>query len=284
MSQCKQAPSAAHGTTRMNAIDTATLVLSTLFGLLSLLLCICVALEAGADWREQQRGQDGRIVTRVQAVFQLPLAIQSLVHLLTIFLSPFDPSVYFGTKSTCQLQGFLTQVGMQGGVAVDSFLSLVYLLMIKTNWQEQQLARLEKWIYILIGPCVIGPAVYLWRNQSFQANASVCWIVDCYNNPICEHDNAGAMLLRSASGVAALFHLLFSLYAMSRIYSAFSTSTNPTASNMARKGLCYAASVMVINIPYLLATGLRRVHQSRSLQILCATTIALGGFSTGWSS
>jgi len=104
------------------AIELSTLITPSTFGLISFLSCICVALEAWADWRAQ--GSDSRIVTRIQVVLQVPLALFSLSFMSSIFLANYDPSVYFGNDSTCQVNGFLLHVGSLGAICVDmSFFS-----------------------------------------------------------------------------------------------------------------------------------------------------------------
>jgi len=46
---------------------------------------------------------------------------------------------------------------------------------------------------------------------------------------------------------------------------------------MARRGLCYAGSVVILQLPYLVAAAVRIVYDSELLQGLCASTIALAG-------
>jgi len=72
------------------------------------------------------------------------------MFVLSMPLSNYESPMHFGNDTTCQLQGFLVQFGLQSSVGVDSVLSLTYLLMIRAQWKEEQLRKLEKWIHIVV--------------------------------------------------------------------------------------------------------------------------------------
>jgi len=220
------------------------------------------------------------MVTRIQMVFQLPLATTALMFLLSIILSNHNPSNNVGNEQTCQLQGFLVQFGLQGGVCCDVWLSLTYLLMIKFQWQDKQVQKLEKWVHLISWPLVIGPAIYLLKTRSFQSNPTVCWIKECDKfDPICAQENATALYIRAASSIVAFFHLFFSCYVVVVVYKfAQKAGHSQSAYMMARRGLFYAGTIVILQVPYFIATCLQIIYDARSLQSLCASTFALGGF------
>jgi len=69
----------------MSFIRSCVIVATHLFGALSFLSCICVALEAWADWRANK--EQIKTVARIQLAFQLPLGILSLLFALSFLLT-----------------------------------------------------------------------------------------------------------------------------------------------------------------------------------------------------
>jgi len=193
-------------------MDVATLCLSSIFGTLSFLSCMCVALEAAADWREQ--GNNSKSVTRTQLFLQIPFSLVGLMFGLSILLSNYHSSVCVGNGNTCQLQGSLLYVGLLCGIGLDLLNSLTYLLMIKCQWTEKQFRKLGKWIHLCLWPPVLASAVYLFQRRAFQANASLCWILECDRYDVdCQQENQIIVLIRAACTIFGLFHLLFCSYA-----------------------------------------------------------------------
>jgi len=77
-------------------LERAALNLTQIFGCVSFISCLCVALEAWGDWRTQK--QDTKIVTRIQFYLQIPLATFSLMYALSSVLMK---APYFrGTHAT----------------------------------------------------------------------------------------------------------------------------------------------------------------------------------------
>jgi len=120
---------------------------------------------------------------------------------ISIFLSNYDLSVYFGNESTCQMQGLL-----------------------------------ERWFHLVLWPLAIGSGVYLLRSRSFKASSMNCWVRECHD-PICALENQGALYIVSASHILGLFHLLFSCYVMFAVYE-FARERSGDGYIIARRG-CY---------------------------------------------
>jgi len=96
------------------------------------------------------------IVTRLQAMLQLPLGYFSLIYSLSsIFMDEQsgNNATWFVSKPRYRLhltattvkQGFGIQFGVAGSMMTDLTLSLYYLLMIKCAWKEAELKALERW-------------------------------------------------------------------------------------------------------------------------------------------
>jgi len=262
--------------TDLNTMDKASLYLSSGFGLLSLLSSICVALEAAADWRE--RGKDTKIFTRIQLVLQLPLSCIGLMYLLTMFMSNYHPSLYFGNDVTCQTQGFLLFVGFEMAILLDLFLSITYMLMIKCQWQEDQFRRIEKWVHVVSWPIVIGSGLYVLHQRGIAPTSSICWLKNCEKiDPVCQQENQKVLLIKSFVDITALFHLGFSIYIMTTVYKFTQQATSQIGSVVAQRGFCYPGTIVVIQVPYLITAAFKCIHSSASLITLSASTLALGG-------
>jgi len=61
-----------------------------------------------------------------------------------------DVSEFYGTPTTCQLQGFGFQLGIVGTMAMDLALSLCYLLMVDLSWREEHLRDIERWLHLIM--------------------------------------------------------------------------------------------------------------------------------------
>jgi len=261
----------------LNAMDISALYLSSGFGLLSFLSSICVALEAAADWRE--KGKDTKIVTRIQLVLQLPMGWVNLMFALTMFMSNYHPSLYFGNDATCQMQGFLIFVGFQLVIIFDLFLSTTYMLMIKCQWQEEQFRKIEKWVHIVSWPIVVGLGIFVHRQRGIEPTASICWLKHCEtHDPICQQENQSIVLINAFVNISALFHVGFSVYIMATVYNFTRQNSSALGNAVVRRGFCYPGTIVVLQCPYLITVVIKSFYYSRSLEVLAASTVPLGGF------
>jgi len=257
----------------LHPLDLAALIASSTLGLISFLSCICVELEALADWRD--RGKDSKMVTRTQVVLQFPMALLSLMLVVSIFMSNYDAPMFMGNDSTCQLDGFLIHIGLWGAVSIDAVLSLSYLLMIKCEWKEEQLRRLEMWPHFVIWPLVLGSGIYLLLTRSFEPSPMGCWILEC-DNPVCEHEKYGAMLTKSMTHIMGIAYLVFSVYVMCAV-SKFARQTNQAGYVLARRGLCFAGGIVVLQMPNVITLILSFVFNMEPIRNLSTSTFGLAG-------
>jgi len=99
----------------------------------------------------------------------------------------------------------------------------------------------------MLWPLTLGPAIYLWANQSFFPTVLACWISMCADDPQCQMEHGVAILFRRLFQVMCLLHFLFSAYVMSQVYSVAMRSSQHHI--VARRGLCYAATIAVVQLP-----------------------------------
>jgi len=72
-----------------------------------------------------------------------------------------------GNQRTCDYQGFLLQLAI-GAPLYNSSLALLYLLMIKMRWTDEQLRRVEVWIHASILSFTIGTSIFLLQIEQYN--------------------------------------------------------------------------------------------------------------------
>jgi len=256
----------------LTTMERASLYLTQPFGLLSFLACLCVALEAGADWR----AGDSKMVTRIQCWLQIPMSILSLMYGLSFVLQ--DAS---HDANTCQVQGMLTQFGMVGCFGMDLSLSLSYLLVVKCAWSEEQLRSLEKWLHMVVWPLAVGPAVYLAIHRDYAMAPHLCWIANCNGDAWCQLQHQRALWYRSGVHLLSLVHVSFSVYVISQVFAVMAAAQpgQETVRKVARRAILYAGSVLVVQLPFSLVklASLFVAFDARSVGALAGSTIPLAG-------
>jgi len=258
----------------LSTMERLSLYMSQPLGILSFLACLLVALESAGDWRAPG---ETKLVTRIQFAFQWPLGMLSLMYGTSFALM--DVPFFWGTPASCQVQGFLVHASITAAIFVDLVMSLCYLLMVEWQWQEQQLKRLEPWFHMLVWPAALGPAVYLLVQQMYAPAVHMCWIASCKDDPGCKMQHHEALLFRTSLHLLALFHVCFSVYVIARVYHYTTASHHEACRAVARRGLWYAASVMVVHVPQLVAkfVGLLTGGDNPSINALTACTPPCAG-------
>jgi len=221
--------------------------LSSLIGLISLLASLCVLLEAGADWRAEG-GESTKIVTRIQVILQFPILLLSACYLFLPVLS----TSFYGNDASCQWQGFAMQFSVSATVFLDWSLSLVYLLMIRIQMPEAEFRRVEKYVHAILWPFSLIPAIVLLQKRAYQLESGhICWMgrqCDPKQDNDCVVDNElnALDLVRSGMYCVAVLYTLFSLYTMTQVYRLAKRQNTDAGTILARKGLFYASSLLVI--------------------------------------
>ena len=82
-----------------------------------------------------------------------------------------------GTIATCTIQGFVIHVGLIGSMLFTAWLSVGFVLMVKYNWREQKLMKLQ-WVLVIF-TCLLafGSAIFLAVEEYFNpVSTGFCWI------------------------------------------------------------------------------------------------------------
>ena len=81
-----------------------------------------------------------------------------------------------GNFSSCQFQGFLLQLAV-GAPLYNCSLSLYYLLVIRYNWTNEQLAKIERFVHAFILTFAIGTSIAGLPLTMYNRVDTVCWVV-----------------------------------------------------------------------------------------------------------
>jgi len=236
----------------MADLSLATKVLllaSRVCGGLSVLSCICTALEATTDWR---LGKD-TFVTRIQVALQPPIAIYSVATIFGTSLAP-DAWLSFGNDATCNAQAFTMLFSICSGVLLDMSLSLCYLLRIKHGWTEEALRKIEPYFHLFVWPFTLVLCVYSASQNLFGYTLESCYLLmpkectetedDCVSIPNSLYPVRLTMLSIN------LIHLTFSMYVICQICGvAMASEEEQTFRLVAVKGALYALIVTTVEVP-----------------------------------
>jgi len=263
----------------LSTAEKVTFIVARGVGLLSFLSAVCVVQEAVADWRHRKTNT---IVTRVQALMQIPTILHSIVNMLGTSVAPSDQGIWLasGTITTCTFQGFLLQFSLNCGICHDMLLSLSYLFTVKYGWNEQQLRSMERIGQCFIWPYAVAMSVYPLVRNLYGHVHEVCFIrstTDC-DGP--EHDDycvptpAIATWLRLWLFCQNIFHVTLSFYVIAQIYYVALSEPESVTRLVAVKGIFYAASVAVLQLPFCI-WGLWFLIVGQNVQVLQLLVIML---------
>ncbi|CAB9509919.1 expressed unknown protein [Seminavis robusta] len=127
---------------------------------------------------EHKAGRGTTAVQRTLLAMSCVDIAASFAWFLSSWAVPAESDFAFaaGTVTTCTMQGFLLQFAI-GAPLYNSSLSLLYLLMIKMRWTDQQLARVEKWIHVCVGAWTLGTSTLLLPLKQYNHIGAVCWVI-----------------------------------------------------------------------------------------------------------
>ena len=108
-----------------------------------------------------------------------------------------------------------------------------------------------KRLHILIRPLFLTPASYLGAKQVYSFAQHICWIGSCKGVSWCAFEHRKALIVRSIVHFVSLI-IVFSIYVIFQLFE-FATGPRhqPFFRRVARKGLFYTSSAMVVQIPLL---------------------------------
>jgi len=270
----------------LSTSEKVTFIVARSFGLLSILSSICVAQEAAADWRHKETNN---IVTRLQALMQIPLFLHGLVNMVGTTAAPSNQEIWLaaGTATTCSLQGWALQFSVSAGVCLDILLSLSFLFAVKYGWNEHQMRNLELVGQIFIWPYAVIISVFPLIMGLYGHVHEVCYIrvpITC-DKPdddfSCVPTPPIMLWIRLWLFFQNLMHVTVSLYVIAQIYSfARLSQSESIVRRVAVKGVFYAVSVAILQVPFCIwGLWLLIVGQSlHALHLVIIMILPLVGF------
>ncbi|GFH50385.1 hypothetical protein CTEN210_06861 [Chaetoceros tenuissimus] len=123
-----------------------------------------------------------------------------------------------GNLATCDIQGFIQQVGAMGSILYNGSLSVYYLAVVTLNMKEKDIARrLELWLHLIPNGWAIATAIFLAAKRQYAplGNQHVCWIgvypQGCLGNPDvdCERGSLKTPLYAKAVAIIPFFITYF---------------------------------------------------------------------------
>lgn len=81
-----------------------------------------------------------------------------------------------GSWTTCNLQGFLVQLGQGAGPLFNTTYALFSLLLLRYRWTDRQLVRVEPYFHVGIWTMAIGLALFPIFLDFYNPVVQVCWI------------------------------------------------------------------------------------------------------------
>ena len=212
--------------------DYVPVILTRACAVISMVACVAVAGEAGSDILIHRRGSStsgasfSLVIVRTQLVLQFPLFVITLVYFVGNWAVPQGTPGWGsrGSIASCEVMGFLLSFCVVLLFFLDSFNSLVHVLMVRYNWKDAILQKMEKWVHMLVWPLALGQAIFLLVRDMYNNAWDVCGV---YQAPFdCEDDDSSIECVR---GQGASIYLIiqyvclflvvgFSIFSMASIY------------------------------------------------------------------
>lgn len=155
--------------------DVASAIVPKIAAALSILGSSCIIAEVLVDHGQKK----GRAVPRLLLSMSISDLFFSFAWFLTTWPSPVGTNYVWGAKgttATCTAQGFFIQLGWIATPLFNISLSLFYLLMIRYNWSERKLNRLEPWVHGTIWALALGTAIMGIPLTLYNNSWEICWI------------------------------------------------------------------------------------------------------------
>jgi len=140
---------------------------------LSIPCSLFIIYEAWCDYRQ---GRSNAIQRSVVGMSVVDVLASSGWFLSTWFVPAGTFALSAGNQATCNVQGFLLQLAI-GAPLYNCSLALYYLLVIKFNWSNEMLRRVEIWTHVAILSFSIGTSIALLPLHQYNHIGAVCWVI-----------------------------------------------------------------------------------------------------------
>jgi len=235
-----------------NLVDKSVFVLTRIGGFLSLLAALTILGETYGD-----QG----IVPSTLFVYQFPILMQSMGEVVGSWALPKHTPARWGALgnfTTCTVQGFFVVGGNTSQLFFDLFLSLLFYLLVKSNYSMATLRRLQRCFFLFVfcttSVATIVPLFYElynpnWTSCGVNSIPIGCKRSECYRGGY-------AFVYLNVYMTIPIVTVCFSCFVMHRIYNHIlqtSQAIEESAHQVALKGLLYASTYVVAILPTIVA-------------------------------
>jgi len=262
--------------TEVSAVDKVLWSVIRVLCVFSFAASLCSAVEQFLDWKLARATRKGSsIITRLLFLINVSLCVAALPNVAGSNVEPpnYDQSLQpswgaWGNQFTCNVQGITGYTSFTMMFPLDVALSLSYFLMIRCEWNEERLRRLEYVVWpltLLLGIGLGGLALYLRGYNPVGGSCSVSYrevCIDlksdgnCYETKVVRGGDASVpngdswMNGMAISSLAIMVvHLVVTLFVMVQVSRYARNNPSHVSKRIVRKALLYASVIVVVQVP-----------------------------------
>jgi len=262
--------------TEVSAVDKVLWSVIRVLCVFSFAASLCSAVEQFLDWKLARATRKGSsIITRLLFLINVSLCVAALPNVAGSNVEPpnYDQSLQpswgaWGNQFTCNVQGITGYTSFTMMFPLDVALSLSYFLMIRCEWNEERLRRLEYVVWpltLLLGIGLGGLALYLRGYNPVGGSCSISYrevCIDlksdgnCYETKVVRGGDASVpngdswMNGMAISSLAIMVvHLVVTLFVMVQVSRYARNNPSHVSKRIVRKALLYASVIVVVQVP-----------------------------------
>ena len=162
--------------------DVALAIAPKVGSSLSIPASIFIIFEAISDHRKGK----GTAIQRTLVGMSIVDVLASLAWFLSTWLVPEGTAPFArGNLASCNFQGFLLQLAI-GAPLYNCSLALYYVLVIRFNWTNDRLIRIERYVHAFIITFTVGTSIAGLPLTMYNQVGNVCWVIgspaECENS------------------------------------------------------------------------------------------------------
>lgn len=203
-------------------------------GLLSVTGSLTIILECWLDWFD---GKDTPI-SRLLVSLSVADLLFSTAWIISTSASPSELEYVkgnVGTSDTCVVQGFIYQLGLVSEVFSNVSLALFYVLMVRFEWSNKRVKKIETLIHSSIWLIALACAIYPIPLQMYNNTWFFCWIesypLGCDDLGIECTRGKGASMHALVFSLLPLLCIAAAILAVAFIFTKLRKSTTETSSS-----------------------------------------------------
>jgi hypothetical protein len=165
----------------ITAKDKAATICPQLAAAISVIGSYIIIREVLKDHRLKR----GEAVPRVLLAMSFADVIFSLGWFLGSWPCPSEITYLWGNVgniATCNFQGFLIQFGLMASPLFNISLAFFFLLMVRYNWSDNRLRKLEPWIHGSIWTFALAASIFPIPLELYNTGFTTCWFESGYED------------------------------------------------------------------------------------------------------